>query len=362
MKKLKYFFCLILSMFLISGCGAKQQSDDACANNNQEIILVTAITGVKDQSFNQSSWEGIQNVCKLNNVGATYIESKSESTLEGDLRSASEKAKIVVVNGFLFEKQIAKVAQEFPEVQYVFIDGEPKNEQGEPVTLPNVYSYFFKEAQGGFLVGYIASKLTKTNKIGFIGGMESPAVQQFGWGYLQGAQAANPNVEVKYEYANSFSDTTAGKNIANAMMSDNVDIIFTAAGETSKGVVKAAIDSSSSGHQVYVIGVDRDMYNEGLYDNDQKSVILTSAIKRVDKATSLAIEKILKNEQEQPITTLTYEEGYVGIPDNNPNLVNDQTIVDEAKQTLTNYINNGTIYYTKEQIDNSLSIKVNGSY
>lgn len=363
MKKFFGVFGIFIILFGLTGCGAgKNKSNNACDANPTEVVLVTDIGGVNDQSFNQSSWEGLQKACSTLGIGASYIESKNESDFEGNLRKAAGEAKIVVASGFVLEKPLGKVAQEFPDVNFVFIDGEPKDEAGNVIELPNVFSYYFREGEAGYLVGYIAGKMTKSNRIGFIGGLEIPSVQNFGWGYLQGAQAANPNVIVEYQYTNTFNDSTIGNNTANSMFSNGVDIIFTAAGGTNKGVVQSAIKNTESGNQVYVIGVDRDMYDDGLYDNGQKSVILTSAIKNVGEAVFNAVKNISEGNIPQPLTFLGFEEGYVGIPENNPNLANNPEVVEEAKNSLTQAINNGTLVLDKDKIKQVITIQVNGQY
>lgn len=350
-------------MIGLSGChSGANQSQNNCDVNPKDVILVTQVGGVNDGSFTQSAWEGLQQVCSQLGVGTTYIETQDESELEGNLRLAAQEGKIIVATGYLFEKPMGVVAQEFPDKQFILIDAQPTDGDSNPITLPNVFSYFFDETQAGYLVGYIASKVTKTNHIGFIGGIKSPAVQHFGVGYLQGAQAGNPNIIVDYEYANSFTDVTAGLNIANAMISNGCDIIFGAAGGVNKGIIESCIKSSEAGQQVWAIGVDTNMYDQGLYDNDTKSVILTSAIKNVGQATFDAVNDILNNNLPQPVNYLTYQEGMVGIPEDNPNLVDYQKVVDEAKNSLTQAINNNSIVNSPDQLSGVITITINGEY
>lgn len=357
-------FLSILSIFLviigISGCGSSQ-SKDACSAKEPEVILVTDQGGINDKSFNQGTWEGLQEACSTLGIGANYIQSKSDQELEGNLREAAQKAPIVVASGFTFEKAVGKVAQEFPDTNFIIIDGQPTNENGDPLTLPNVFAYFFNETEAGYLVGYIAGKETKSNKLGFVGGLEIPPVQQFGWGFLQGIQAANPKATVTYEYTSSFTDTTKGKNTANAMIADGVDIIFTAAGGVNNGVVEAAIDSTTSGSQVQVIGVDRDMYEDGVFGNGE-SVILTSAVKNTGKAALSAVETLKKGEKPQSVNHLTVADGFVGLPENNPNLADNQALIDEAKNSLQQVLSANNLQTTKDGVKSILTIKVNGKY
>lgn len=361
-KKLFAVMAMFLALFGISGCGNSNEGSDACATNDLKIVFVTDIGGVHDESFNQGAWEGLQEVCSQLGAGAKYIETKSEDDFEGNLRKAAEEAQIVVTSGSSLEQGVGTVAQEFPDVNFVFIDGQPKDKSGNVMELPNVYSFLFNEAQAGYLVGYIAAKLTKTGTIGFLGGLEIPAVQKFGWGYLQGAQAANPNVNVQYQYANSFTDATAGKNYTNTMISTGADIIFTAAGGVNKGAIEAAISSTEAGQPIWIIGVDRNMYNEGLYDNDTKSVILTSAIKNVSKAVFTGCQELLSGQTPAQVQVLGYEQDYVGIPADNPNLADQQSVIDEAKASLNQAISSGSLQNTKDGMQGIITINVNGAY
>lgn len=363
MKKIISIISVFLLIIGISGCGANTNKKGACGAGDPQVVMVTDTGGIEDKSFNQGTWEGIQQACSDLGVGGTYIQTTNESELEGNLRRAAQEGKIVVAVGFSFEKVIAKVAQEFPDVKFVAIDAQPTDEAGNPITLPNVYSYFFKEAEAGYLVGYIAGKKTKTNHVGFVGGIKNPAVQHFGYGYIQGVQAANPNAIVEYQYADSFTDVSKGTQIANSMIASGTDIIFTAGGAVNNGVIEASITQTKSNpsQPISVIGVDRDMYQDGVYDGD-KSVILTSAVKNTGKAAFSAI-KTLKDGQTPPnVSYLNFNDGYVGLPKENPNLDNDQTIIEDAKVSLHQAVSDGDLATDQNAIANIITITINGDY
>ena len=186
MKKIISIISVFLLIIGISGCGANANKKGACGAGDPQVVMVTDTGGINDKSFNQGTWEGIQQACSELGVGGTYIQTTNESELEGNLRRAAQEGKIVVAVGFSFEKVIAKVAKEFPDVKFVAIDAQPTDEAGNPVSVPNVFSYFFNEAEAGYLVGYIAGQKTATNHVGFVGGIKNPAVQHFGYGFIQG--------------------------------------------------------------------------------------------------------------------------------------------------------------------------------
>lgn len=363
MKKIISIISVFLLIIGISGCGANTNKKGACGAGDPQVVMVTDTGGIEDKSFNQGTWEGIQQACSDLGVGGTYIQTTNESELEGNLRRAAQEGKIVVAVGFSFEKVLAKVAQEFPDVKFVAIDAQPTDEAGNPVTLSNVFSYFFKEAEAGYLVGYIAGKKTKTNHVGFVGGIKNPAVQHFGYGYIQGVQAANPNAIVEYQYADSFTDVSKGQQIANSMIASGTDIIFTAGGAVNNGVIEASITQTKSNpsQPISVIGVDRDMYQDGVYDGD-KSVILTSAVKNTGNAAFSAI-KTLKDGQTPPnVSYLNVNDGYVGLPEKNPNLANDQTIIEDAKVSLHQAVSASDLATDEDGVASIVTITVNGDY
>ena len=356
-KQLGKIILILLIVLGISGCGNTSSSAT-------DVILVTDTGGVNDKSFNQGTWEGIQKISSELGLNAEYIESKSEADLVGNLKKAAEKASVVVCAGFLFEGPISEVAPQYANNQFIIIDGQPKDENDNPIEIENVYSYFFNELEAGFLVGYIAGKSTETNKVGFIGGLEIPAVQNFGWGFIQGVQKANPNASVEYIYTNSFTDVTKGKQTALSMSASGADIIFTAAGAVNTGAIEAAKEIVASGKNLEIIGVDRDMYEDGLYtdaNGEEKSVVLTSAMKKTGNAAYDAIKAIKNGEAIEAVTTFNVASGKVGIPDVNPNIT-DQTIIKEANEALQNALSNNELKENVEEISSVITITINGKY
>lgn len=362
MKKLISILSVIT--IVLTGCASANPSKDTskCKDYDAKIGFVTDAGGIDDKSFNQGTWEGISSFCESNQVGATYIETKDSSQLKSNLElmSTTDGIEVVVASGFVFANDMYTVAKENPDMDYILIDSEPINpETGKEEKLDNVMSYYFNEQEVGYLVGYIAGKETKTNRVGFIGGLEIPPVKRFGYGYVQGVNDANPNATVDYLYSGSFNDANVGNQSANTMINQGSDIIFMSAGMTNDGIVKAAIDSSIKGNKVSVIGVDRDMYEDGLYagnDGEETSVVLTSALKIVGEAAKDGLSKHFDNKFEGGKTTvLGYAENGVGIPAENPNLNED--IVKEAKKALEA---KSQIEVEKSKFESSLKISVNG--
>ncbi len=350
----------------LTGCATASGTSEfsgACEENDPVIGFVTDTGGIDDKSFNQGTWEGIEEYCATAGVGATYVESSDASQVKSNLEqmTATDGIEIVVGAGFNFANDMYEVASENPDTDYIIIDAEPTNpETGETEKLDNVVSYLFNEQEAGYLVGYIAGTMTETNRVGFVGGQEIPSVQRFGWGFVQGVNEANPEATVDYQYAGTFSDATVGNTIAETMVSQGADIIFASAGGTSDGIVKAGIDNTVNGTPTYVIGVDRDMYEDGLYtdaDGNEASAILTSAVKNVGNAALDGVTAHFDGSFEGGSTiTLGLAEDGVGLPETNPNV--DQKLVDEAYASLEDF---GTVSVDAKEIAKNTDVTVNGS-
>ncbi len=348
MKKL--LSILTVMILVLAGC-----SGDA-AGDETKVGLVTDTGGVNDKSFNQGTWEGIEEFKKDNNILSSYIETGEQSQVEQNLNASASQNDVVVAAGHNHENPIYNVATANPDTKFILIDGVPSdiNNPDSTETLDNVHSFLFREEQAGYLVGYIAGLKTETNVVGFVGGMKIPPVERFGYGFVQGVQDANPDAEVIYNYTGTFSEVGVGKTTASAMYSQGADIIFSAAGGVNTGVIEAAKDEISKGKTAWVIGVDRDMYEEGIYE-DGKSLILTSAVKHVGEAAKKGLELYESDKFEGGVTNLGYEDGAVGLPAENPNLEDD--IVEKATKALE-----GTekVYSTADELKENLTIKVTG--
>ncbi len=361
----KIITMLFITVLGLTGCtGGEAGTDNPCATNDPVIGFVTDVGGINDKSFNQGTWEGVEQYCADNNVGATYIETSEASQVNTNLTQMSETEgiEVVVGSGFTFATDMYDVAKSHPDINYILIDAEPTNpETGAAEPLDNVSSYLFSEQEAGFLVGYIAGKVTETNRVGFVGGEEIPPVQKFGWGYVQGVNAANPEVTVDYQYSGTFTDVNTGNTIAETMIQQGSDIVFASAGGTNNGIIKAATDHTLNGEKVSVIGVDRDMYEDGIYEGsvdggDAKSVILTSAVKMVGNAAYDGIEKHFNGEFAGGETqTLGLVDGGVGVPEVNPNL--EDGVAKEANSALSEY---GSVSVDKDEIAKNLDITING--
>jgi len=232
--------------------------------------IIYDLGGKFDKSFNEAAFNGAKKWA--DETGGTFkeIEMQSEAQREQALRSLAEDgANPIVMTGFAFGDVLNTVAPDFPDTKFAIID--------MVVDQPNVKSVVFTEDQGSYLVGMMAGLATKTNTVGFIGGMDIPLIRRFGCGYAQGVLAVKPDATVILNMTGTtpaaWNDPVKGAELAKAQKSQGADVIFAAAGGTGVGVLQAAADEG-----ILSIGVDS---NQNYLHPGQ---VLTSMVKRVDNA------------------------------------------------------------------------------
>ncbi|MDT8862482.1 BMP family protein [Alkalihalobacillus sp. MEB130] len=309
MKKwLRTVTMTVAAAVALTACGAAEEEtpetgDAAPADEATEVAdftvgMVTDVGGIDDKSFNESAWQGLselgQDLGLEEGTGYRYIQSGDIADFEPNLRNLiREDVDLAWAIGFLMEDATRTVATQNEDAQFAIVDMVVTDDDGQP--LPNVANITFKEHEGSFLVGVAAGMQTTGDKVGFIGGVESALIKKFENGFKAGVKAVNPDAEVVVQYAESFNDATRGQQIANTMYSQGADIIYHAAGGTGNGVFTEARNRALNGEDVWVIGVDQDQHEEGIYEGEQ-SVTLTSMVKRVDTAVYAVTERTMNGD------------------------------------------------------------------
>lgn len=276
---------------------------------NFKIGMVTDVGGVNDKSFNQQAWEALQKLEKETGASVKYLQSKSDAEFVPNLNTfVKDNYNLTWGIGFIIGDAMKDVATKNPNTKMAIIDNV--------VDAPNVKSITFAEHEGSYLVGVVAGLMTKTNKIGFVGGMDIPVIKRFDAGFKAGVLAANPNAKVLVNYTGAFDKPDLGKAAAATMYNDGADIIFHASGATGNGVFNEAKDRSKGGSKVWVIGVDKDQSQE--FGTD---ITLTSMMKYVDVAVYEASRGLIQNGtfDTKPVT-LGLKDNGVGLPAQNPNV------------------------------------------
>lgn len=291
MSKRKYGLALSLVLAagtLLGACGTEKDnkgSSSTSGGNNESdfsLAMVTDVGGVDDKSFNQSAWEGIKKFGADNGLsegdgGYAYLQSTGEADYTPNLNALTRRDFDLVFGvGYMMEEAIGTIAGQQQETNFAIIDGV--------VDQPNVASILFKEQEGAYLAGVAAALMTKSDKIGFVGGMEIPVIERFEAGFVAGVAAVKPDIKVDVKYTGAFDKAELGKAEAGRMYSSGVDIIFHAAGGTGNGVFTEAKERKAADKDAYVwvIGVDSDQYDEGQVGDD--NITMTSMLKRVDVA------------------------------------------------------------------------------
>ena len=343
----KKFLALALSALMVTGlvgCGSNSNSGNS-SETTLKVGMVTDSGTIDDKSFNQGTWEGIKKAEKELGVEKNYIQpsGETEANYLTEIQNLYDSGyKFIVTPGYKFETAIYKAQEQYADAKFVILDGAPHNGDNNYVVAENTVAIYFAEEQSGFAAGIAAAVELKEGELGFIGGLEIPSVQKFDYGFQQGVAYANENygtnVSLKAEnivYSGSFVDTALGQQLAAQMYDRGVKAIFAAAGGVGTGVITEAKSRVVNGEEVWVIGVDSDQYADGIYEGN-KSVVLTSAIKKIDEATYQMIEKQL-NDEFPGGETLRFDaaNGGVGIPAENPNLSEDTvTKVNEVLEAI----------------------------
>ena len=357
-KKLMAVLLSTAMVFSMVACGGSDNSAETAApadnsaateteatadNSEIKIGLVTDVGGVNDGSFNQSAWEGLQRAQSDLGIEVNYLESKGDSDYTPNIEQfmdedydliicvgymladfllhssfMDEEYDLIICVGYQLADALRAAAEANPDQKFAIIDDSSCSD------LDNVSCLMFKQEQASYLVGYVAGLTTKTNKVGFVLGMENETMNQFGYGYCAGVKDANPDATILQSNANNFADPAIGKSNANTMITNGADVIFHAAGATGLGAIEACKENG-----VYAIGVD----------SDQSSIapdtVITSAMKRVDNAVYDAAKAITENSYSAGVVTYDLSMGGVDIAPTT-DLLSDETIaaVNDVKEKI----------------------------
>lgn len=282
------------------------------ADSKYQVAFVTDVGQLKDKSFNQGTFDGVKLYAAANGLSYKYYQPANGSEATDDDRYDAMKAAVeggadvVVCAGYLQEAALKKAAIEYPDTPFVFIDGYPLTDDAGN-TLSNVAGIAFKEEQAGYLAGY-AAVMDGFTKLGFSGGGggTNPACCRFGYGYVQGANAAalekGVTVDMNYswQYGSNFSASTDLQTMINGWYVNGTEIVFACGGSMFQSIVAAA-----SANDGYVIGVDVDQSGESEY-------VVTSAMKGLADAVQWAVAKVYDG----TFDTIGGQQTSLGVADN----------------------------------------------
>lgn len=296
----------------------------AAGHGDVKPAIIYDLGGKFDKSFNEAAYNGAEEFKAETGVEFRDFEIQNDAQREQALRKfAGDGNNPVVVAGFAWANALTTVADEFPETNFAIID--------MVVDKPNVRSIVFKEQEGSYLVGLMASLASKSGTVGFVGGMDIPLIRRFACGYAGGAKAGNADANVLQNMTGTtpaaWGDPTKGGEIAKSQIDQGADVVYHAAGGTGVGVLQAAADNGALG-----IGVDSNQ--NGMHPGK----VLTSMLKRVDVAVKDAFMDAKNGEFTYGFTVLGLKEGGVdyAMDDNNKPLVSAEMLaaVEEAKAKI----------------------------
>jgi basic membrane protein A len=263
---------------VMSACGG---SSGPATVSGPKIGVVTDIGQLEDKSFNEFSWKGVQDgAAAIGAPAPKVIVTKDVADYKQNIQQfVDQKFDVIVTIGFLIGSETGKAAKANPGIQFFGIDQfvadpAPANYQG----------LLFNEAQAGYLAGIVAGTITKSGKIGAVGGRSDvPPVVSYIKGYGNGAKSVKADVKVSVNYTEDFNAPDKGQASAQTMIGQGVDVIFQVAGLTGAGALRAACSKN-----IYGIGVDVDQYQSL---PDAKQCIVTSAEKHLQLAAREAIKR-----------------------------------------------------------------------
>ena len=286
--------------------------------------IVFDMGGKFDKSFNEGVHDGAEAFTKATSIAVREFEPQNDTQREQALRNFARRGQSpIIAVGFNQASAVKTVAAEFPALRFVIIDSVAE--------APNVQSILFREEQGSYLAGLLAGLRSTTGKIGFVGGMDVPLIRKFACGYVQGARAANPRIEVLQNMTGStpaaWADPVRGAELARSQIERGADVVFHAAGATGLGVLQAAADAGKFG-----IGVDS---NQNALHPGR---VLTSMVKQLNVATRTTLEEARAGTWKPGTQVLGLAEDGVGLAfdDNNASIVNAEMRghIDRAKADI----------------------------
>ncbi|WP_366291243.1 BMP family ABC transporter substrate-binding protein [Paenibacillus sp. AN1007] len=286
MKKMMHIrmgLTILMALTLLVLAACSNSSKAAVADTKTRVGIVLTEVGLGDRSFNDAAFNGLVKARDEKSIVFDYREPSKDLTAEAAFEEFSkEKFDLIIGLSNTVLTDMEKAAAKYPHQQFLLIDSQS--------ALPNIASISFRAEEGSYLAGIVAGMASKENHVGFLGGMEIPALKDFEQGFKQGVLAVNPEAAVEAVYAGDFGNADLGKQLAQKMIQEqNVDVIYVAAGLTGVGAL-AEIQAQGK----YAIGVDTDQFFLA------EKAILTSMLKNIDVSIYNAVNSFIENKHTFP--------------------------------------------------------------
>ncbi|MFJ8546533.1 BMP family protein [Streptomyces sp. NPDC093586] len=302
-----------------TACGSTSSESDSGSGSGgakatKGLAIAYDIGGKGDQSFNDAAYAGLEQAKKEFGYETADIEpTEGETDADKEQRLASlakQGYNPVIGVGFAYGPAMKAVAEKYPNTTFGIVDSVVEGK--------NVASLVFAENEASYLAGVAAAKATKTNTVGFVGGVDVPLIHKFEAGYKQGVTDTNPKVKVISQYLTQtaeeggFSSPDKGRAAAEGQIEKKADVVYQAAGLSGQGVIEAAAKA-----KVWAIGVDSDQYRQEALAA-YKDHILTSALKDIDGAVFALAKSVKDGKPLTGVQTFDLKSDGVGLSDSNP--------------------------------------------
>jgi basic membrane protein A len=322
----------------LAACGSS--GGGKSGGSNAKVGMAYDVGGRGDKSFNDLAAAGLDKAKKdlgvsTKELAATQGESEQAKESRLDLLAKGGYNPIVAV-GFAYATAVSKVVPKYPKVHFAIIDDAgncSSKADGGLGVQPNVECLLFTEEQSSFLVGVAAGLATKSNNVGFIGGVQEPLIEKFQAGFQAGVHAVNKDCTIQVKYLSQppdfsgFGDPAKGKTTALGMYNNGADVVYHAAGGSGAGLFDAAKQENK-----LAIGVDSDQYQSA--PADEKSLILTSALKGVDTAVYNFIQADTSGGFKAGVQRFSLKDNGVGYATSNPKIDQYKSKIDQYKQDI----------------------------
>jgi basic membrane protein A len=323
----------------LSACGSTSTSGSSDSKGNKGLAIAYDVGGKGDQSFNDAAYAGLEKAQKefgYETADLEPTEGETDADKEQRLVSLAKQGYNPVVGvGYAYASAVKGAAEKFPDTTFGIVDDATINTK-------NVADLVFNEEQASYLAGVAAAKNTKSNVVGFVGGVDIPLIHKFQAGFAQGVKDTNPKVKVLSQYLTQtaeeggFASPDKGKTAAEGQIEKKADVVYAAAGLSGQGVIEAAATK-----KVWAIGVDSDQYEQAALAK-YKDSILTSAMKDVAKAVYNLAKSVEDGKPETGIVRGDLKTGEVSLSDSNPKFADDAEL-QEAIKTAKEKIISGEI-------------------
>ncbi|MFI9152241.1 BMP family protein [Streptomyces sp. NPDC053367] len=319
----------------LSACGGTSTSADSSeSKGNLGLAIAYDVGGKGDQSFNDAAYAGLEQAKKEFGYDTADIEpteGETDADKQQRLESLAKQGYNPVIGiGYSYATAVKGAAEKFPDTTFGIVDDST-------IEAKNVADLVFSEEEASYLAGVAAAKATKTDTVGFVGGVDIPLIHKFQAGFEQGVKDTDPKVKVLSQYLTQtaeeggFSSPDKGKSAAEGQIEKKADVVYAAAGLSGQGVIEAA-----AANKVWAIGVDSDQYKQEALAK-YKDSILTSAMKDVAKAVYNLAKSVEDGKPETGIVRGDLKSGEVSLSNSNPKFAGDAAIqkaVETAKEKI----------------------------